>query len=168
MPALRHLSHDADKVAEALPGLLEEHGLAGAPCVLWGRSIGATCAIHLAAKHGEHFKGCVIESGLMDIKSLPMVMQMSFMLPGGPALLQNLPDPLGTLGKLGEVTIPLLVIHGDHDEIVPVSQGQQCHDDAASEDKAIEIFENGDHNGLSFTFADQYNAVFQAFVAKCK
>ena len=23
-------------------------------------------------------------------------------------------------------------------------------------------------SGLSFTFADQYNAVFQAFVAKCK
>jgi len=42
----------------------------------------------------------VIESGLMNIKSLPMVMQMSFMLPGGAALLENLPDPLGTRGAI--------------------------------------------------------------------
>jgi len=47
MAGLKHLSPDADKVAEALPGLLAENGLAGANCLLWGRSIGATCAIQV-------------------------------------------------------------------------------------------------------------------------
>jgi len=122
----------------------------------------------LASKHEDLFKGVIIESGLMDIKGLPMVMQMSFMLPGGPALLQNLPDPLGTMGKLTDVKLPLLVIHGDKDEIVPCSQGQSCHDDSSSEDKTLKIFEGGDHNGIAANFAEEYEATFVSFITKFK
>jgi len=59
-------------------------------------------------------------------------------------------------------------MHGDQDEIVPVAQGMQCYDDAMAEDKTLKIFEGGDHNGLSFTFAEAYNETFSAFITKCK
>jgi len=166
--ALKHLSNDADKVAEALPGILAENNLTGAPCVLWGRSIGATCAVQLASAHPALFQGVIVESGLMDIKTLPMVQQMSFMLPGGPALLGELPDPLGTLGKLDTITIPALVLHGDRDEIVPVDQGRACFAGIASEDKTCKIFEGGDHNSLSAMFADEYQEEFSVFLSKFK
>ena len=111
--------------------------------IVGGSLISSLVFLQLASAHGDLFKGVIIESGLMDIKGLPMVMQMSFMLPGGPDLLKNLPDPLGTLAKLKDVKLPLLVIHGDKDEIVPVTQGQACHSDSASEDKTLKIFAGG-------------------------
>jgi len=167
-PSLKSLSADADKVAEALPGLLEENGLAGAPMVLWGRSIGATNTVQLASAHGAMFKGVVIESGLMDIKGLPMVQQMSMFLPGGPGLLAQLPDPLGSLDKLPSVTLPALVIHGDQDEIVPVTQGQKCHELLKSEDKILKIFEGAGHNDVQSSHGAAYLEAFSAFIAKCK
>lgn len=42
---------------------------------MFGRSIGATCAVHLAAK-SQKVHGLIVDSGLMSIKQLPTV-QMS-------------------------------------------------------------------------------------------
>lgn len=39
--------------------------------VMFGRSIGATCAVHLAKSHTVH--GLIVDSGLMSIKQLPTV-----------------------------------------------------------------------------------------------
>ena len=41
--------------------------------VLFGRSIGATCAVHLAANKARKVHGLVVDSGLMSIKQLPTV-----------------------------------------------------------------------------------------------
>jgi len=166
--SIKKLSPDADEVAAALPKLLEEHSLSGAPLVLWGRSIGATSTVQLAVAHGDMFKGLIVESGLMDINSLPMVQQMSFMLPGGPALLTHLPDPLGTLDKLERVTIPALVMHGDQDEIVPVSQGQECHSRITSAEKTLKIFAGAGHNNVQSSHQEEYNEAFGTFIAKCR
>lgn len=166
-PNLPHLCPDADQVAGALEGILSANGLAGAKKVLWGRSIGATCAVHLAARHAGLFEGIIVESGLMDIKTLPMVAQMSMMF-GGPALLNAVADPLGTIAKLPEVSLPALVIHGSADEIVPVAQGRTCHENMTSADKTLKIFEGGDHNSLSHMFKDEYEAAFADFILKFK
>jgi len=167
-PALKHLSADSDKVAEAIPGILEACDLAGAPCVLWGRSIGATCAVQLAAAHGDQFKGLIVESGLMDIRSLPLVQQMSFMLPGGPELLKQLPDPLGTLDKLANVVLPTLVMHGDQDEIVPVDQGHKCHDGIKAEAKTLHIFAGAGHNDVQAMHGQEYMEEMGAFLVKMR
>ena len=48
-----------------------EHSNVGA--CRFGRSIGATCAVHLASKHPREVHGLIIDSGLMSIKQLPRV-----------------------------------------------------------------------------------------------
>jgi fermentation-respiration switch protein FrsA (DUF1100 family) len=48
--------------------------------------------------------------------------------PNGHSLLSVLPDPLDTLSKLPAVTVPLLVMHGEQDNIVPVAQGLRCYE----------------------------------------
>ena len=49
-------------------------------------------------------------------------------MPNGHSLLSVLPDPLDTLSKLPAVTVPLLVMHGEQDNIVPVAQGLRCYE----------------------------------------
>ena len=51
----------------------------------------------------------MLDSGLLDVRSLPMVANMAAMLGFGADLLSALPDPLGTEAKLARVTCPLLV-----------------------------------------------------------
>ena len=72
---LSTLLTDAEAVIPALPGVLQE--FATCPLILFGRSIGSTCAVHLATKYEDMFKGLVLESGLTKITELPMVQQLS-------------------------------------------------------------------------------------------
>lgn len=43
---------------------------------MFGRSIGATCAVHLAAKQSRKVHGLIVDSGLMSIKQLPTVQML--------------------------------------------------------------------------------------------
>ena len=44
--------------------------------MMFGRSIGATCAVHLAAKQSRKVHGLIVDSGLMSIKQLPTVQML--------------------------------------------------------------------------------------------
>lgn len=50
------LADDAAALLPALPGILKKAKLEDAPLILFGRSIGSVCAIHLASKHGDAFQ----------------------------------------------------------------------------------------------------------------
>jgi pimeloyl-ACP methyl ester carboxylesterase len=48
-PTVGTLLPDCEAVATALPGLLQSKNLAGRPLVVYGRSLGAACAIHIVS-----------------------------------------------------------------------------------------------------------------------
>lgn len=68
--------------------------------------------------------------------------------PNGHSLLSVLPDPLETISKLPDVTVPLLVMHGEQDNIVPVAQGLRCYEGVSSMDKRFKRFPRANHNNL--------------------
>ena len=41
-----------------------------------------------------------------------------------------------SISRIGKVSCPLLIVHGDEDEVVPISQGRQLYD-AAREPKKL-------------------------------
>ena len=149
-PSLSKLCVDAEESFDASNVLLREVGCDTAKRICWGRSIGATCAVHLAARRARHIFGLVIDSGLMSIKQLPLlgVLGQQMMGPQAAGLLAVLPEPCGTLAKLRSITCPLLVMHGVSDEIVPFNQGVQCHDQCGSESKSLVQFVAG-HNDVT-------------------
>ena len=50
-PALSALTADAEAVHDALPQLLAQYGLAdGRPVLVYGRSLGSVCAVHIVAR----------------------------------------------------------------------------------------------------------------------
>eukprot|EP00928_Gymnodinium_smaydae_P031043 TRINITY_DN22919_c0_g4_i1.p1 TRINITY_DN22919_c0_g4~~TRINITY_DN22919_c0_g4_i1.p1 ORF type:complete len:431 (-),score=105.32 TRINITY_DN22919_c0_g4_i1:111-1403(-) len=147
-PSLTKLCGDAEACFAASQALLEERKIAAAKRVVMGRSIGATCAVHIAAKRASKIHGLVVDSGLMSLKGLPMVAQMGPMLLGGPEAFMALEEPFDTLGKLQAISCPLLVMHGKRDEIVPFSQAQECVSRCPSRDKTFKEWPNAGHNDV--------------------
>jgi fermentation-respiration switch protein FrsA (DUF1100 family) len=98
--------------------LLRERKVRPEQLALYGQSLGTTAAIDLASR-----KVCgalVLESGLTSASDMA-----SALLPWLPRLLH----PLGrnrfdSLHKISGVRCPVLVTHGDQDQLIPVEQGR--------------------------------------------
>lgn len=54
-----------------------------------------------------------------------------------------------TQENAGRLTIPLLIIHGDADPIVPIAGSQQFYRHAGSEDKVFKIYPGGYHESIN-------------------
>ncbi|OQR90844.1 hypothetical protein THRCLA_09188 [Thraustotheca clavata] len=128
------------------------------PKILFGRSIGSLCAMHLAAKAPQTFRGLIVESGFHSILKLPMVQQIIMFMPGGAAMEQMMPEIFHILDKLKTVTIPFLVIHGENDDLAPVEQARDVFNACASSTKKLEIFPNAGHNDLTLRHHQSYYA----------
>jgi fermentation-respiration switch protein FrsA (DUF1100 family) len=57
------------------------------------------------------------------------------------------PDAYPTLRRIHELRTPLLILHGDRDEIVPLSQGRTLFE-AAPGPRSIHVFPGLGHNDL--------------------
>ena len=112
--------------------------------------------------------GLVCDSGLMDVRALPLVAQLAGMMgPGAAEALRVLPDPLASLDKLRQVACPLLVLHSEADEIVPFSQGRSCLQACASADKMLHAFKDGSgHNDIVARHQSIYTRLLTDFLRK--
>eukprot|EP00930_Biecheleria_cincta_P077277 TRINITY_DN6455_c1_g1_i1.p1 TRINITY_DN6455_c1_g1~~TRINITY_DN6455_c1_g1_i1.p1 ORF type:complete len:452 (+),score=97.67 TRINITY_DN6455_c1_g1_i1:48-1403(+) len=165
-PSLGKLCGDALACFAASLPLLDEAGCGAAKRVAMGRSIGATCAVHLAAKRAGKIHGLVIDSGLMSLKGLPMVASMGPMVMGGPEAFANLKEPFDTLGSLEAISCPLLVMHGKRDEIVPFSQAVDCHTRCPSQDKTLKEWPNAGHNDVTLTYGTEWAQAVTELIGK--
>jgi len=161
-PLISTLVQDAHAITAALPELLKEHGLS--PKTLWvmGRSLGSVWACELA-NSSLHLPlgGVIIESGFASLKKLPIAEPALKML--GPAAAQ-IPEPYPNAAKLQKCSLPLLVIHGDADAVVPHWHGKQLHEMSGSTSKLLVTIPGGAHNDLTARGGDQYYAAAAAFV----
>lgn len=91
--------------------------------------------------------GLILESpftslGEMAARVLPIV---------GPLVVHG----YNSKSRIRQVVTPLLVIHGDADEVVPFSQGKAVFD-AANPPKQFWRIPRGHHNDLLYVAAEQY------------
>jgi fermentation-respiration switch protein FrsA (DUF1100 family) len=81
--------------------------------------------------------------------------------------------PLGSLlqtrydviEKIGKVKVPLLVLHGDRDEVVPYEQGNKIFA-AAREPKEFYSIAGAHHNDTYLVGGDAYFARLRSFVER--
>lgn len=157
-PRVSTLLSDVEPIMAALPALYAEHGLSPEFLMVMGRSLGSASAIHVASLMPERFRGLIVESGFAQLP--PLMAQL-----GLPLKFQaNLPDPIGNLRKMTKIHIPLLVIHGQRDTLIPPANGQALYDASPSEEKQIARLAGVGHNDLLREGALYFKAI-EAFLA---
>jgi uncharacterized protein len=116
--------------------LAERAGTAEDQIVLYGRSLGGGVAVDLATNDGA--KALLLES---TFTSLPAV--ANDLLPLWPGVFMM--NRFNSAKKIGNYAGPLLIAHGNADELIPLAQGEQLFA-AANEPKQFVRIAGGDHN----------------------
>jgi hypothetical protein len=103
-----------------------------------GESLGGAVALELALAHPP--RGLVLQSAFTSIRDMAR-----FHYPFIPPAL--VPDAYPNLARIGQLRAPLLAMHGDADDIVPLSAGEALYA-AAPGPKKLHVFRGLGHNDL--------------------
>lgn len=159
-PSVSTVLSDAETAMTALPEIIQGAGLSPRATFVMGRSLGSAPAIHAAYTSPDRFTGLIIESGF---SSAPRLLSNL----GIPGSIANavLPDPVGNERKLGDLTLPLLVLHGERDTLLPIRNAEELIAASVSADKRFERIPGAGHNDLMFFGMAQYFGAIAAFLA---
>lgn len=135
----------------ARAALLRE-GVAPEHVVYYGRSLGAAVTVDLALAHPP--RAIVLESPFTSVRAMA-----NAVLPGAGYLFRTRWD---SLAKVPHLAAPLLVLHGDADEVVPFTQGRTLFA-AAPEPKTFFTIRGGRHYEMDARWSE-YWAAWRAFL----
>jgi fermentation-respiration switch protein FrsA (DUF1100 family) len=138
----------------ALAALRERAGPRGERAIVHGRSLGGAVAVRLASD--ESVDGLIVES---TFTSLPE-MAASTAIPLARRLVAYRFD---SEERLASITTPLLVVHGDRDEMIPLAMGRRLHA-AAGGPAELLVVAGGTHNDTWIRGGEAYWACLRAFL----
>lgn len=123
--------------------------------VYFGRSLGAAVAIELATRYPP--RGLVVEGAFGSVAA--MARHQYPFLPVWP-LLHTRYD---SLRKIRDIEVPLLVIHAERDEVVPLAMGRGLFA-AAREPKVFFLIPGAHHNDTSTVGGEGYLSALAQFL----
>jgi uncharacterized protein len=106
---------------------------------IYGYSLGGAIAVNLAVNHPEA-AALVVESSLTSMRLVATNSAIYRLFP----LDLILTEKFDSLTKISQLKVPLLVIHGTADEVIPFQMGKVLFN-AAKVPKQIQLFPNGSH-----------------------
>jgi hypothetical protein len=132
---------EANNVADAIAAYDYVRGLGVPPdkIVAFGESLGSGQAVRLAA--ARPVAAVVLEAPLTS--TVEVGRSIYFWLP----LSLLIADQYNVERDIARVTAPLLILHGEQDEVIPVDMGRRIYN-AANQPKRIEVVRDGRHNDL--------------------
>lgn len=138
-----------DDVESALRMLVARKDVAADRIVVFGQSLGGAIAIHRVAHtaYRQNIRALVVESPFASYRQIARDKLASFWLtwPLQWPLSYTVSDNYSPAKAIDRVSpTPLLIIHGDKDEVVSVEHGRQLFD-LAEEPKQLWIVEGGGH-----------------------
>ena len=154
LPAFSTMLSDARKVQEALWVILEAGGYNG-PRFVMSRSMGRHAAFELAADPPEGLKGLIIESGRPSLGNFTRGLE--------PAESQKFQDEY--VEKVLSIETPVLVIHGQMDDLAPLKDAVGMYQRFVSSDKHLLIIPGAGHNDLMHIGINEYFEAIHQFVA---
>ena len=135
--------------------LVKRHGPEPSRIVAYGQSLGAAVAVELAIQ--RELYGLILEAPFTSIQDMAKVHYPWF--PLG-SLLSIRYDSLSKINKVG---VPLLVLHGNRDEIVPYEQGKKLYD-AANAPKQFYTIRGAGHNDTYLIGGEGFFRVMRDFI----
>ena len=125
--------------------------------IFFGRSLGSAVAVELALN--EKCRALILETPFTSI--LEMGKKLYPFLPVS-LLLKTKYD---SLAKIRNIKVPILVMHGDKDALVPFEHGKRLYD-MANEPKEFYTIPGAGHNDTHIVGGDEYFDVIKNFVNK--
>ncbi len=143
--------------ADAAYQYLAEQGYAPRQIVVHGESLGTAPAVDLASR--RPCAGVILEAPFPSARAvasrvLPLI---------GPLVVSG----LETAQKIPLLQAPLLIMHGDQDEVIPYDLGRQVFA-AAREPKEFWTIPGAHHNDIIQTAGSQYRQRLKAFYAQVR
>jgi hypothetical protein len=123
--------------------------------VLFGESLGAAVAVELAL--GKPAGALILESPFTSIPDMARA-AYPFLPPVGPLIRTR----YATIAKVPKLSLPLLVLHGERDEIVPFAQGRRVFE-AAGGTKRFFAIPGAGHNDTYLAGGEAYWAALKGF-----
>ncbi len=156
-PSFRDMVGDAAIIFEYVTAQNQEIG-DPADWYVMGRSLGSISALELADRFPEKIKGLIIESGFLSVVGL--IRHLGLPSPGD---LTPLEEEYRQLA--GRIKLPALIMHGEQDRLVPLSQGRDLYESIGSKQKELVIIPRADHNNIMFVDSKKYIDAIDKFVS---
>ena len=157
-PTASHLLTDAVSIFSQVSRVLEGRGLVPPRLYVMGRSLGSAAAVEVAFRAGERLAGLIVESGFAD--TFGLLARLGVRVVGA----DEERDGFGNAIKMSHIRTPTLVIHGQRDVLIPVSDGQKLHRWCAATDKMLVLIPGAGHNDLMLVGVAAYFEAIRAFV----
>lgn len=158
-PSFSSTVADAHVIFEYFRDTLKASGYTG-PLFVMGRSLGSLSAVELAVSYPKELKGLIIESGFASAGKLLMYLGTLISFPR----LEDFEE--ANLDKLRSITIPVLIIHGEGDEIIHFEQAEVLYQNVGSKEKKLLRIPNAGHNDIMLVGMEQYFQAIKEFVSK--
>jgi pimeloyl-ACP methyl ester carboxylesterase len=122
--------------------------------VVYGRSVGTGPAVYVAAT--QRVEGLVLESAFTSVRALARLHYPffpTFLAPGG----------FKNEDRMGDVSCPVLFVHGDADRLIPIEMGRTL--EARTQNRAgFVVIPGADHNDTYAMGGASYAAAVKEFV----
>lgn len=142
--------------------LRDQQGLEPNQIILYGYSLGSSVALELALRYPDA-GGVIVEGGFTTLEqSLDRHLNSYPFLKIFPLDL-ILTQTFDNLSRIAQLQVPLLIIHGTADEVVPVELGQALFA-AAPQPKEMLLIQGATHETAAWVGEDQYIGTVQQFL----
>ena len=156
-PTCSAMIRDAHPVFQGFVTFLRDGGYSGGLFVM-GRSLGSAPAIEVAYHCQEQLKGLIVESGFAS-------QQKQLARLGVTHLFRDVEQVVGFGNdmKIKDIRIPTLIIHGEEDEIIPVTEGRALYELSGAARKEALFVPGAGHNDLLERGWQQYTRSIASF-----
>ena len=161
-PTVTAMMQDCHRIFTYVRKNLPEMGYRG-PLIVMGRSLGSASALELASAYPERLAGLIIESGFAYAGPLLQLLGVNL-----DAVKFQEPAGFRNVDKIRAYTGPTLIIHAEHDHIIPLSDGQALYDAAGAADKTFLKIPQANHNDILFQGFKEYMAAINRLVEKIR
>lgn len=161
-PTVTDIMSDARWILSRLGEIEKEQDLQPVHRFVLGRSIGSAPAIDVASVTRSGLDGLILDSAFAD--TLPLLRVLGFT--DEQHDFDEKRDGLGNLEKIAEVSVPVLLIHGEEDRIIPIRQAERLLAATRSRPRRLVRIPRAGHNNLMNIGTAAYFGAIQEMVRK--